>query len=84
MSKNDPAERSVWDIRGKTPKQYSAKEKTRIVVSGLRGGERRASLACATNNASARVCIVAGRRNSSKPARSGSLSANSKTQIVEP
>ena len=36
MSKNDPAERAVWDIRCKTRKQYSAEEKIRIVVSGLR------------------------------------------------
>ena len=37
MSKNDPAERAVRDIRRKTRKQYSAEEKIRIVVSGLRG-----------------------------------------------
>ena len=37
MSKNDPAERTVRDIRRKTRKQYSAGEKIRIVVSGLRG-----------------------------------------------
>ena len=39
MSKNDPAERTVRDIRRKTRKQYSAEEKIRIVVSGLRGEE---------------------------------------------
>ena len=39
MSKNDPAERTVRDIRRQTRKQYSAKEKIRIVVSGLRGEE---------------------------------------------
>ena len=37
MSKNDPAERTVRDIRRKTRKQYTAEEKIRIVVSGLRG-----------------------------------------------
>ena len=31
MSKNDPAERTVRDIRRKTRKQYSAEEKIRIV-----------------------------------------------------
>ena len=36
MSKNDPAERTVRDIRRKTRKQYTAEEKIRIVVSGLR------------------------------------------------
>ena len=35
MSKNDPAERTVRDIRRKTRKQYTAEEKIRIVVSGL-------------------------------------------------
>ena len=39
MSKNDPAERTVRDIRRKTRKQYTAEEKIRIVVSGLRGEE---------------------------------------------
>ena len=34
MSKNDPAERTVRDIRRKTRKQYTAEEKIRIVVSG--------------------------------------------------
>ena len=34
MSKNDPAERAVREIRRKTRKQYSAEEKIRIVVSG--------------------------------------------------
>ena len=32
MSKNDPAERTVRDIRRKTRKQYTAEEKIRIVV----------------------------------------------------
>ena len=39
LSKSDPAERAVRDIRRKTRKQYSAEEKIRIVVSGLRGEE---------------------------------------------
>ena len=33
MSKNDPAARTVRDIRRKTRKQYTAEEKIRIVVS---------------------------------------------------
>ena len=44
MSKNAPAERTVRDIRRKTRKQYSAEEKIRIVVSGLRGEESIAAL----------------------------------------
>ena len=37
MRSRDTAERTVRDIRRKTRKQYSAEEKIRIVVSGLRG-----------------------------------------------
>ena len=44
MSKNDPAERTVRDIRRKTRKQYTAEEKIRIVVSGLQGEESIAAL----------------------------------------
>ena len=44
MSKIDPAERAVRDIRRKTGKQYSVEEKIRIVVPGLRGGESIATL----------------------------------------
>ena len=44
LSKSDPAERAVRDIRRKTRKQYSAEEKIRIVVSGLRGEESIAAL----------------------------------------
>ena len=44
MSKNDPAERTVRDIRRKTRKQYTAEGKIRIVVSGLRGEESIAAL----------------------------------------
>ena len=44
MSSRDTAERTVWDIRRKTRKQYSAEEKIRIVVSGLRGEDSIAEL----------------------------------------
>ena len=39
MSRKDPAEKAIMDIRRKTRKQYSAEEKIRIVLSGLRGEE---------------------------------------------
>ncbi len=39
MSKKAPAEKVVRDIRRKTRKQYSAEEKIRIVLEGLRGEE---------------------------------------------
>ena len=41
---NDPAERTVRDIRRKTRKQYSAEEKIRIVLSGRRGEDSIAEL----------------------------------------
>ena len=44
MSLRDTAERTVRDIRRKTRKQYSAEEKIRIVVSGLRGEDSIAEL----------------------------------------
>ena len=44
MSLRDTAERTVRDIRRKTRKQYSAEEKIRIVVSGLRSEDSIAEL----------------------------------------
>ena len=44
MSKKASAEQSVRDIRRKTRKQYSAEEKIRIVLEGLRGEESIATL----------------------------------------
>jgi transposase len=44
MSKKDPAEKAVRDIRRKTRRHHSAEEKIRVVVSGLRGEESIAAL----------------------------------------
>ena len=44
MSSRDAAEQTVRDIRRKTRKQYSAEEKIRIVLSGLRGEDSIAAL----------------------------------------
>jgi len=44
MSTKDAAEKTVRDIRRKTRKQYSAEEKIRIVLEGLRGEESIAAL----------------------------------------
>ncbi len=44
MSTKAPAEKDVRDIRRKTRKQYSAEEKIRIVLEGLRGEESIAAL----------------------------------------
>ena len=43
-SRKDPAEKVVRDIRRKTRKQYSAEEKIRIVLEGLRGEDSIAEL----------------------------------------
>ena len=44
MSSRDAADRTVRDIRRRTRKQYSAEEKIRIVLSGLRGEDSIAEL----------------------------------------
>ena len=44
MTKKDPAEKLVRDIKRRTRKQYSAEEKIRIVLEGLRGEESIAEL----------------------------------------
>ena len=69
MSWNDPAERTVRDIRCKTRKQYSAEEKIRIVVSGLRGEESIAALC--RREGIAEGLYYSWSRNSSK--RAGSV-----------
>ncbi len=44
MTKNESAENAVRDIRRKTRRRFSAEEKIRIVIEGLRGEESIASL----------------------------------------
>jgi transposase len=44
MSSKDSAEKTVGDIRRRTRKQYSAEEKIRIVLAGLRGEDSIAEL----------------------------------------
>ena len=44
MRGKEPAEKVVRDIRRRTRKQYSAEEKIRIVLEGLRGEESIAAL----------------------------------------
>lgn len=64
----DAADKLVKGIKRKTRKQYSAEEKIRIVLAGLRGEESMVDGMVAAGKASARVCITRGRRNSSKRA----------------
>ena len=44
MGKKESAEKAVRDIRRKTRRRFSAEEKIRIVIEGLRGEESIASL----------------------------------------
>ena len=69
-STKDPAEKVVKDIRRATRKQYSAEEKIRIVLEGLRGEDSIAEPSCAGVRASHRTCITAGRKTFLRLARS--------------
>ncbi len=44
MEKKASAEKAVREIRRKTRRRFSAEEKIRIVIEGLRGGESIATL----------------------------------------
>src|SRR5947207_15052302 len=63
-----PADQVVKEIRRATRRQFTAEEKIRIVLSGLRGEDSIAEL-CRREGLS-RTCIIAGRKSFSKPVRS--------------
>ena len=67
----EPAEKVVQDIRRATRKHYSAEEKTRIVLEGLRGEDSIAELC--RREGSRRTCTIAGRRTSWRLERSAWL-----------
>ena len=83
MSKNDPAERTVGDIRRKTRTQYTAEEKIRVVVSGLRGEDsiaalcRRAGIAEGLYYSGSKAFLEAGKKrlagDSGRQATSGEV-----------
>jgi transposase len=64
-STKKPAEAVVKDIRRATRRHFSAEDKIRIVLEGLRGEESIAEL-CRREGIAQRV--LPGRRNSSRPA----------------
>src|SRR3954451_20662631 len=66
----DPAEKVVQDIRRATRKHYSAEEKIRIVLEGLRGED---SIGCVAAKGSRRTCTIAGLKTSWRLARSAWL-----------
>ena len=67
---NSPSERLVKSIRRATRKQYSAEEKIRIVLDGLRGESSIAEL-CRREGIAEGLYYTVGRRSSSKPASVG-------------
>lgn len=83
MSRKDPAEKVIRDIRRKTRKQYSAEEKIRIVLSGLRGEESIAALCRRENIAEglyyswSKEFLEAGKKrlagDTAQPRRAGSV-----------
>jgi len=65
----DATDKLVRGIKRKTRKQYSAEEKIRIVVAGLRGEESIAALCRREGIAESR--IIPGRRSFSRPGKPG-------------
>ena len=64
MSRKEPAEKAVRDIRRKTLRRFSAEEKIRIVIEGLRGEESIASLC--RREGIARTSTTGGARSSKR------------------
>ena len=67
MNKKRSAEKTVRDIRRATRRKYSAEEKIRIVIEGLRGEDSIAG--CAVEKALTPMSITVGPRSLWKRAR---------------
>ena len=65
------AEQAGKDIRRATRRHFSAEDKIRIVLDGLRGDDSIAELC--RKEGIARACITSGRRSSWRPANAGWL-----------
>jgi transposase len=65
MPQKDSAEKAVRDIRRKTRRKFSAEEKIRIVLEGLRGEESIASL-CRREGIAANLYYRWSKENSSR------------------
>ena len=59
MAKRDSADKAIKDIRRKTRRRFSAEEKIRIVMEGLRGEDSVAEL-CRCEGISANLYVNAG------------------------
>ena len=66
------SEKIVKDIKRATRKQYSAEEKIRIVLDGLRGEDSIAEL-CRKEGISQEASMISGRKTLWRQARSGLL-----------
>ena len=64
-----PAEDAIKDIRRATRRRFSAEEKIRVVLEGLRGEESIAELC--RREASPRRYTMAGRKSSLRPVKGG-------------
>ena len=69
MSEKRDPERVVREIKRKTRRKFSAEEKIRIVLEGLRGEESIAGLC--RREGSVPTSITTGARSSSRPASGG-------------
>ena len=69
VSSKAPAEQVLKDIRRATRRHYSAEDKIRIVLDGLRGEDSIAELC--RREGIAQSLFMSGRRSSSKPASAG-------------
>lgn len=69
MGRRSTTESVVREIRSKTRKKYSAEEKIRIVLEGMRGKESIATI-CRKEEGSTLICITDGTRIFWKPEKS--------------
>ena len=70
MGKGASSEKVVREIHRRTRRRFSAEEKIRIILEGLRGA-RRASRSCAGARGWRRTCISGGGRSFLEAGKSG-------------
>ena len=70
MAKEGSAEDTIRTVKRKTRRKYSAEEKIRIVLEGLRGEDSIAAL-CRREGIAQRACTISGAKIFWKPANAG-------------